>query len=164
MSTSTIALINQITHSIATNNKTSHRLIQWIDSQAKYNTENNKDIRDLDIGLERIETKVEKVQEDLERKRKDVEGIKEKQAAADDIIAKLVASVAVLEGQVNQQRELINHQQVLIEHAQTIATRAIKRTRLSPPNTASSNPITEAGPSRITPSRTLGYPLQRTSQ
>ena len=60
MSTSTIALINQITHSIATNNETSHRLIQWIDSQAKYNTENNKDIRDLDIGLERIETKVEK--------------------------------------------------------------------------------------------------------
>ena len=47
MSTSTIALINQITHSIATNNETSHRLIQWIDSQAKYNTENNKDIRDL---------------------------------------------------------------------------------------------------------------------
>ena len=44
MSTSTIALINQITHSIATNNETSHRLIQWIDSQAKYNTENNKDI------------------------------------------------------------------------------------------------------------------------
>ena len=83
MSTSTIALINQIMHSIATNNETSHRIIQWIDSQAKYNTENNKDIRDLDIGLERIETKVEKVQEDLERKRKDVEGIKEKQAAAD---------------------------------------------------------------------------------
>ena len=112
MSTSTIALINQITHSIATNNETSHRLIQWIDNQAKYNTENNKDIRDLDVGLERVETKVEKVQEDLERKRKDIEGVTERQAATDNIIAKLVASVAVLEGQVNQQRELINHQQV----------------------------------------------------
>ena len=163
MSTFTIALINQITHSIATTNKTSHRLIQWIDNQAKYNTENNKDIRDLDVGLERVETKVEKAQEDLERKRKDIEGVAERQAATDDIIAKLVASVAVLEGQVNQQRELINHQQILIEHAQTIATRAIKRTRLSPSQTDPSTANQEAGSSRITPSRTLGYPLQRTS-
>ena len=145
-------------HSIATNNETSHRLIQWIDNQAKYNTENNKDIRDLDIGLERIETKVEKVQEDLERKRKDVEGIKEKQTAADDIIAKLVAAVAVLEGQVNQQRELINHQQILIDYVQTIATRAIKRARLSPPNADSLDSNSEAGPSRLIPNRTLGHP------
>ena len=118
----------------------------------------------MDIGLERIETKAEKVQEDLERKRKDIEGVKEKQTAADDVIAKLVAAIAVLEGQVNQQRQLIDHRQILIDHAQTIATRAIKHTQLSPSNTDSSNPIAEAGPSRITPSHTLRYPLQRTSQ
>ena len=134
MSTSTIAPINQITHSTATNNETSHRLIQWIDGQSKYNTENNKDIRDLDIGLEWVEAKVEKAQEDLERKRKDIKEVKEKQTTADDIIAKLVVAVAVLEGQVNQQRQLLDHQQILIDHAQTIATRAIKRAQLSPPN------------------------------
>ena len=74
------------------------------------------------------------------------------------------AAVAVLEGQVAQQRQLIDHQQILIDHAQTIATRAIKRTWLSPPNADSPNVSPEAGPSRSTPNRTLGYPLLRTSR
>ena len=121
-STSTIALINQITHSIATNNETSHRIIQWIDNQFKYNTENNKDIRDLDVAIEKVEDKMEKIHEDLERKRKCIEEGQEAQVKTDNIIAKLVVAVAVLEGQVDQQRQLINHQQILIDHAQTIAT------------------------------------------
>ena len=110
MSTATIALINQITHSIATNNKTLHWLIQWIDGQSKYNTENNKDTKDLDIAIEKVEDKVEKIHEDLERKRKYIEEGQEEQVKTDVIVAKLVAAVAVLEGQIEQQRQLINHQ------------------------------------------------------
>ena len=102
MSTATIALINQIPHFIATNNETSHQLIQWIDGQSKYNTENNKDIRDSEITIEGMEDKIEKTHKDLERKRKDIEEVKEKQTATDDIVAKLVAAIAVLEGQINQ--------------------------------------------------------------
>ena len=165
MSTTTIALINQITHNIATNNEASHRIIQWIDNQSKYNSKNNKDIRGLDVALEGVENKVKNIQEDLERKRKDIEQGKEEQAITNDTIAKLVAAVAVLEGQVDQQRQLIDHQQILIDHAQTIATQAIKRARLSPPDTDSTLLNSEAGPSRVTPrttpSRTLGYPLAR---
>ena len=58
----------------------------------------------------------------MERKRKDIEQGKEEQATTNDTIAKLVAAVTVLEGQVTQQRQLIDHQQILIDHAQTIAT------------------------------------------
>ena len=101
MSTTTIALINQITHTIATNNKTSHRIIQWIDNQSKYNSENNKDIRGLDVAIEGVEDKVKEIQEDLERKRKDIEQGKVEQATTNDTIAKLVAAVAVVMNSVS---------------------------------------------------------------
>ena len=78
---------------------------------------------------------MEKIHEDLERKRKCIEEGQETQVKTDNIIAKLVAAVAVLEGQIEQQRQLINHQQILIDHTQTIATQAIKHACLSPPNT-----------------------------
>ena len=55
MSLPTVSLINQITQTISTNNEASHRLIQWIDRQDKYNHENNRDIRALDIATEKVE-------------------------------------------------------------------------------------------------------------
>ena len=104
------------------NIETSHRLIQWFNIQAKYNHKNDKDIRALDTAVEKTGDEVKEIRKELKRKRKDIEDVKEKQTTADDVIAKLVATIAVLEGQVNQQREMINHQQVLIDHMQTIAT------------------------------------------
>ena len=73
-----------------------HRLIQWFDYQAKWNQDNNHDFRDIDVAREKLEDEVTEVKEDLKRKRQDIEEGKEKQEKTDDIIAKLVAAVAVL--------------------------------------------------------------------
>ena len=74
------------------------RLVQWFDYQARWNQETNRDFRDLDVAREKIEDKITEVKKDLKRKREDIEEGKEKQDKVDDIIAKLVAAVAVLEG------------------------------------------------------------------
>ena len=166
MSLPTVSLINQITQTISTNNEASHRLIQWIDRQDKYNHENNRDIRALDTAIEKVEDEVKDIKEDLGGKRKELEEGKDKQVKVDDLLAKVIAAIAVLEGQVEQQRLLIQQQRTLIDQAQTIATRAIKRARLSTRHSDSEHQDTPgAGSSRVsltpgrTPTRTLGYPL-----
>ena len=77
---------------------------------------------------------------------RDIEEGEERQEKADNVVVKLVAAVAVLEGQVEQQR-------ILLDHTQMLATHAIKRAHLSmhqgesPRNTTNS-----AGPLRsLTP-------------
>ena len=168
MSIITTNLINQLNQSTATTQETTLRLVQWFDYQARWNQENNRDFRDLDIAREKIEDEITEVKKDLKRKREDIEEGKEKQDKVDDIIAKLVAAVAVLEGQVEQQR-------ILLDHTQTLATRAIKRARLSTRQGESPRHTNNrAGPSSIThtgtpappidtiASVTLGHPLVRT--
>ena len=166
MSFITTNLINRLNQNTATTQETTHRLIQWFDYQAKWNQDNNRDFRDIDVAREKLEDEVTEVKEDLKRKRQDIEEGKEKQEKTDDIIAKLVAAVAVLEGQVEQQRILLNH-------TQTLATHAIKRAHLSTRQGESPRHTTNrAGPSSIThtptlaidtiASVTLGHPLVRT--
>ena len=99
MSIITTNLINQLNQSTATTQETTLRLVQWFDYQARWNQENNRDFRDLDVAREKIEDEITEVKKDLKRKREDIEEGKEKQDKVDDIIAKLVAAVAVLEGQ-----------------------------------------------------------------
>ena len=74
--------------------------------------------------MEGVEKEVKEVKEDLKRKRLDIEEGRQKQEKVDDIIAQLVAVVAVLEGQVEQQM-------ILLDHTQTLATHAIKRSCLA---------------------------------
>ena len=144
MSIITTNLINQLNQSTATTQETTLRLVQWFDYQARWNQENNRDFRDLDFAREKIEDEITEVKKDLKRKREDIEEGKEKQDKVDDIIAKLVAAVAVLEGQVEQQR-------ILLDHTQTLATHAIKRAHLSTCQGESYRHTTNrAGPSAIT--------------
>ena len=144
MSFATTSLINQLTQGSTTNQETTHQLIQWFDYQAKYNQDNNKDIWDLDIAIEEVEKEVKEVKEDLKRKRLNVEERKQKQEKVDNVIAQLVVVVAVLEGQVEQQRIL------LLDHTQTLATHAIKRACLAGQQSESVPHTTNrAGPSQI---------------
>ena len=122
MSIITTNLINQLNQSTATTQETTLRLVQWLDYQARWNQENNHNFRDLDIAREKIEDEITEVKKDLKRKRDDIEEGKEKQDKIDDLIAKLVAAVAVLEGQVEKQR-------ILLDHTQMLATRADKLNR-----------------------------------
>ena len=81
--------------------------------QSEYNSESNRDIKGLDITIEGVEDKIKEIHEELEWIRMDIEEWKEAQEKMIKIIAKLVAAVAVLEGQIEQQRQLINHQMLI---------------------------------------------------
>ena len=120
MSLPAVSLINQINQAATTNHETTHRLVQWIDHQDKYNHENNRDIRALDTAIEKVEDEVKEIKEELQRKRKDSEEGQEKQVKFDNLLGKVIAAIVVLEGQIEQHR-------ALIDQAQTIATWAIKR-------------------------------------
>ena len=156
MSLHAVSLINQINQATSTNHETTHRLVQWIDHQDKYNHKNNRDIRALDTA---IEDDVKEIKEELQRKGKDLEEGQEKQIKFDDLLGKVIAAIAVLEGQIEQHCTLINQ-------AQTIATWAIKHVRLSTCHSDSNHcDNAEAGHSHVssiprsTLARTLGYPL-----
>ena len=79
---------------------------------------NNRDIRALDTAIEKVEDNVKEIKEELQRKRKDFEEGQVKQVKFDNLLGKVIAAIAVLEGQIEQHR-------ALIDQAQTIATWAI---------------------------------------
>ena len=71
----------------------------------------------MDTAIEKVEDDIKEIKEELQRKRKDFEDGREKHVKFDDLLGKVIAAIAVLEGQVEQQHLLVQQQHTSIDQA-----------------------------------------------